>query len=205
MAKQGSTRDRPNPRHCQSFELVNLTGRRSFGFHQGQRSAYRSAKAGYMTASSTAVLRAPLRLHVAEFGLGTHNQLQHRTRWAACRQITVRILPASLATAMIHDTGRFASVKLPEVDKSDSRDRHRLRPDVREPPSHNPQLDCPADRSGLSPVYPATSHRPRLFRPGHMASLPIAQSLPFPRPLPGTQRYRPLSPNFPRTFPHVDE
>ena len=56
MAKQGSTRDRPNPRHCQSFELVNLTGRRSFGFHQGQRSAYRSAKAGYMTASSTAVL-----------------------------------------------------------------------------------------------------------------------------------------------------
>ena len=35
---------------------VNLTGRRSFGFHQGQRSAYRSAKAGYMTASSTAVL-----------------------------------------------------------------------------------------------------------------------------------------------------
>ena len=48
--------DRPNPRHCQSFELVNLTGRRSFGFHQGQRSAYRSAKAGYMTASSTAVL-----------------------------------------------------------------------------------------------------------------------------------------------------
>ena len=54
--KQGSTRDRPNPRHCQSFELVNLTGRRSFGFHQGQRSAYRSAKAGYMTASSTAVL-----------------------------------------------------------------------------------------------------------------------------------------------------
>ena len=56
MAKQGSTRDRPNPRHCQSFELVNLTGRRSFGFHQGQRSAYRSAKVGYMTASSTAVL-----------------------------------------------------------------------------------------------------------------------------------------------------
>ena len=35
--------------------LVNLTGRRSFGFHQGQRSAYRSEKAGYMTASSTAV------------------------------------------------------------------------------------------------------------------------------------------------------
>ena len=29
--KQGSTRDRPNPRHCQSFELVNLTGRRSLG------------------------------------------------------------------------------------------------------------------------------------------------------------------------------
>ena len=28
---------------------------RSFGFHQGQRSAYRSGKAGYMTASSTAV------------------------------------------------------------------------------------------------------------------------------------------------------
>ena len=28
--------------------------RRSFGFHQGQRSAYRSEKAGYMTASSTA-------------------------------------------------------------------------------------------------------------------------------------------------------
>ena len=48
MAKQGNTRDRPNPRDCQSFELVNLTGRRSFGFHQGQRSAYRSAKAGYM-------------------------------------------------------------------------------------------------------------------------------------------------------------
>ena len=55
MAKQGNTRDRPNPRHCPSFELVNLTGRRSFGFHQGQRSAYRSGKAGYMTASSTAV------------------------------------------------------------------------------------------------------------------------------------------------------
>ena len=44
MAKQGSTRDRPNPRHCQSFELVSLTGRRSLGFHQGQRSVYRSGK-----------------------------------------------------------------------------------------------------------------------------------------------------------------
>ena len=54
MAKQGSTRDRPNPRHCPSIKLVSLTGRRSFGFHQGQRSAYRSEKAGYMTASSTA-------------------------------------------------------------------------------------------------------------------------------------------------------
>ena len=55
MAKQGSTRDRPNPRHCPSIKLVSLTGRRSLGFHQGQRSVYRSAKAGYMTASSTAV------------------------------------------------------------------------------------------------------------------------------------------------------
>ena len=54
MAKQGSTRDRPNPRHCPSIKLVSLTGRRSFGFNQGQRSAYRSEKAGYMTASSTA-------------------------------------------------------------------------------------------------------------------------------------------------------
>ena len=54
MAKQGSTRDRPNPRHCPSIKLVSLTGRRSFGFHQGQRSAYRREKAGYMTASSTA-------------------------------------------------------------------------------------------------------------------------------------------------------
>ena len=51
-----NTRDRPNPRHCPGIKLVSLTGRRSFGFHQGQRSAYRSAKAGYMTASSTAVL-----------------------------------------------------------------------------------------------------------------------------------------------------
>ena len=55
MAKQGNTRDRPNPRHCPSIKLVSLTGRRSFGFHQGQRSAYRNGKAGYMTASSTAV------------------------------------------------------------------------------------------------------------------------------------------------------
>ena len=55
MAKQGNTRDRPNPRHCPSIKLVSLTGRRSFGFHQGQRSAYRNEKAGYMTASSTAV------------------------------------------------------------------------------------------------------------------------------------------------------
>ena len=55
MAKQGSTRDRPNPRHCPSIKLVSLTGRRSLGFHQGQRSVYRSEKAGYMTASSTAV------------------------------------------------------------------------------------------------------------------------------------------------------
>lgn len=55
MAKQGSTRDRLNPRHCPSFKLVNVNGRRSFGFHQGQRSAYRSEKAGYMTANSTAV------------------------------------------------------------------------------------------------------------------------------------------------------
>ena len=39
MAKQGSTRDRPNPRHCPSIKLVSLTGRRSLGFHQGQRSA----------------------------------------------------------------------------------------------------------------------------------------------------------------------
>jgi hypothetical protein len=54
MAKQGSTRDRPNPRCCQSLELARLTGRRSFGFHQGQRSACRSEKAGYMTANSTA-------------------------------------------------------------------------------------------------------------------------------------------------------
>ena len=55
MAKQGPTRDRPNPRHCPSIKLVSLTGRRSLGFHQGQRSVYRSEKAGYMTASSTAV------------------------------------------------------------------------------------------------------------------------------------------------------
>ena len=41
-------------RLCPSVKLVSLTGRRSFGFHQGQRSAYRSDKAGYMTASSTA-------------------------------------------------------------------------------------------------------------------------------------------------------
>jgi len=54
MAKQGSTRDRLNPRRCPSIKLVPLTGRRSFGFHQGQRSAYRNEKAGYMTASSTA-------------------------------------------------------------------------------------------------------------------------------------------------------
>jgi len=44
MAKQGSTRDRPNPRQCPSIKLVSLTGRRSFGFHQGQRSAYRIKK-----------------------------------------------------------------------------------------------------------------------------------------------------------------
>ena len=55
MAKQGSTRDRPNPRHCPSIKLVSLTGRRSLGFHQGQRSVYRREKAGYMTASSTAI------------------------------------------------------------------------------------------------------------------------------------------------------
>ncbi len=55
MAKQGSTRDRPNPRHYPSIKIVPLTGRRSSGFHQGQRSAYRSKKAGYMTASSTTV------------------------------------------------------------------------------------------------------------------------------------------------------
>jgi len=55
MAKQGATRDRPNPWHCPSIKLVNLTGHRSSGFHQGQRLAYRSEKAGYMTASSTAV------------------------------------------------------------------------------------------------------------------------------------------------------
>ncbi len=54
LKKQGNTRDRPNPRHCQSFELVFVTGRRSFGFHQGQRSAYRSDKAGTMAASSAA-------------------------------------------------------------------------------------------------------------------------------------------------------
>ncbi len=54
MAKQGD-RDRPTPRPCPSIKLVNLTGRRSSGYHQGQRSAYRCEKAGYMTASSTAV------------------------------------------------------------------------------------------------------------------------------------------------------
>ena len=54
MAKQGKTRDRPNPGHCPSFELVFVTGRRSFGIHQGQRSTHRSEKAGYMTAGSTA-------------------------------------------------------------------------------------------------------------------------------------------------------
>ena len=54
MAKQGNTRDRPNPRRCPSIKLVCLTGRRSFGFHQGQRSTNRDEKAGYMTASSTA-------------------------------------------------------------------------------------------------------------------------------------------------------
>ena len=55
MAKQGSTRDRLNPRVCQSIKLDNLTGRRSSGFHQGQRSTHRGEKAGYMTASFTAV------------------------------------------------------------------------------------------------------------------------------------------------------
>ena len=54
MAKQGDTRDRPNPRHCPSIKLVSLTGRRSSGFHQGPRLTHRNEKAGYMTASSTA-------------------------------------------------------------------------------------------------------------------------------------------------------
>ncbi len=52
MAKQGD-RDRPNPRHRPSIELVGLTGCRSLGFHPGQRSTHRSEKAGYMTASAT--------------------------------------------------------------------------------------------------------------------------------------------------------
>ena len=38
MAKQGPTGIGSNPRHCPSLELDSLTGRRSFGFHQGQRS-----------------------------------------------------------------------------------------------------------------------------------------------------------------------
>ena len=44
MAKQGNTRDRPNPRHCPSIKLVSLTGRRSFGSHQGQRLSNRTVR-----------------------------------------------------------------------------------------------------------------------------------------------------------------
>ena len=84
MAKQGSTRDRPNPRHCPSIKLVSLTGRRSLGFHQGQRSVYRSEKAGYMTASSTAVSN---RFSPCNTGASIHdNALQEHVR-GACPEL----------------------------------------------------------------------------------------------------------------------
>ena len=44
LAKQGATQDRPNSRHCPSIELATLTGNRSNGFHQGQRSSHRTEK-----------------------------------------------------------------------------------------------------------------------------------------------------------------
>ena len=76
-APRYNTRDPPNPRQCPSFELVNLTGRRSSGFHQGRRSVYRGEKAGYMTASSTA---APNRFSPCDTG-GVHTCQSRRQSW----------------------------------------------------------------------------------------------------------------------------